>query len=420
MSTATLSAPPLRIHAPVAQKVSTSQRTTCSACGAAALEEILALPQLPLTGIFVDPAERRNYPSFDQALMHCPVCGHGQLRESVDPAYLYQDTYTHRSSLSPISTRGNDFFLSFLNDVTAGRHFDSIAEIGCNDLYLLRKIADRGTHLAGFDPIWKDRVATDAGSIRVHGKYIEEIDPARDLAAPPDLVLSVHTLEHVNHPLNSLRPIFDHAQPGALFLVEVPSLDTLVTIGRFDQLFHQHLNYFSLASFHGMIRELGGEYVAHRYNYGYWLGTMMVAFRKPARSANGAVSAVPAPSAPTIQDIRNGHARFREQLAGVRTSLERLIRQGTPAVGFGAAQMVPTLAYHMQTDLGFLAAILDDNPGKTGLSYPSIATTIRPAADFPDLQQHAVLLTACDSARVLLPRLISLRPRYLLNPCNPF
>jgi hypothetical protein len=82
--------------------------------------------------------------------------------------------------------------------------------------------------------------------------------------------------------------------------------------------------------------------------------------------------------------------------------------------------MVPTLAYHMQTDLGFLAAILDDNPGKTGLSYPSIATTIRPAPDFPDLQQHAVLLTACDSARVLLPRLISLRPRYLLNPCNPF
>src|ERR1051325_8509496 len=107
MSTATLNAPPLRIDNPRARKVATSQRGSCSACGCSAIEEVLSLPQLPLTGVFVDPAQRENFPSFDQALMRCANCGHVQLRESVDPAYLYQDTYTHRSSLSPISTRGN-------------------------------------------------------------------------------------------------------------------------------------------------------------------------------------------------------------------------------------------------------------------------------------------------------------------------
>ena len=417
MSSTTFSAPPLRINTPVARKVATSRRHTCSACGKAALEEILSLPDLPLTGVFIDPAQRENFPNFDQALMRCCGCGHAQLRESVDPSYLYQDTYTHRSSLSPISTRGNDFFLSFLNDVTGDRKFESIAEIGCNDLYLLNKIAHRGTHLIGFDPIWKDRVADGAGKIQVSGKYIEEIVPAKDIPVRPDLVLSVHTLEHVDHPLNSLRPIFEHAQPGALFLVEVPSMDTLLTINRFDQVFHQHLNYFSLASFRSMIVGLGGEYVAHRYNYGYWLGTMMVAFRKPA--GRPAEASVAMPPAPTIANIRNGHKRFREQLAGVRTTMEHLIRQGVPAVGFGAAQMVPTLAYHMQTDLGFLDSILDDNPAKTGLTYPSIGTTIRPASDFPDLQNHAVLLTACDSARMILPRLAALRARYIVQPCNP-
>ena len=150
--------------------------------------------------------------------MYCACCGHAQLRECVDPSYLYQDTYTHRSSLSPIATRGNDFFLSFLTDVTGTRKFESIVEIGCNYLYLLNKISHRGHELTGFDPIWRDRAAPVDGAIRVSGKYVEEIDPPVDFQSRPDLVLSVHTLEHVNDPLESLRPIFDYARPGALFL----------------------------------------------------------------------------------------------------------------------------------------------------------------------------------------------------------
>lgn len=418
MSISTFAAPPLKINTPVAKKVDTVRRQTCSACGRSQLEEVLDLPNLPLTGVFVDPAQRRNYPSFDQALMRCAACGHAQLRESVDPSYLYQDTYTHRSSLSPISTRGNDFFLTFLNEVAGDRKFKSIVEIGCNDLYLLNKISHRGEALTGFDPIWKDRSAEGTSGVRVSGKYIEEIDPSTDIPVRPDLVLSVHTLEHVSHPLDSLRPIFEHAQPGALFVVEVPSLDTLITINRFDQVFHQHLNYFSLASFQSMVCGLGGEYVAHRFNYGYWLGTMMVAFRKP----DGRTSRVTTdlPPAPSVDEIREGHSRFREQLSGVRRTLERLTRRGTPVIGFGAAQMVPTLAYHFQSDFGFLESILDDNPAKAGLSYPSIATTIRPASEKGDLQAYAVLVTACDSSRVLLPRLVGLRARYLIQPCNPF
>ncbi|MBI4626762.1 MAG: methyltransferase domain-containing protein [Verrucomicrobia bacterium] len=403
---------------PTPEKIPTTRRQACSACGHAGLEEVIDLPGLPLTGIFVLPHERAGYPSFDQGLMRCTECGHGQLRETVDPRYLYQETYTHRSSLSPISARGNDFFLSFLEEIAAARRFECIAEIGCNDLYLLKKLAGRGEHRVGFDPIWKDRAADSAGGIRVFGKYIEEIDPARDLPAPADLVLSVHTLEHVDHPLNSLRPIFEHARPGALFVLEVPSLDTLLSIGRFDQIFHQHLNYFSLASMRRMIRQLGGEFISHRFNYGYWLGTMLVAFRKPSPAGTGA-GAGPAPPPIGREEILTRYGHYRQAIGSVATALEHLIRQGTPAVGFGAAQMVPTLAYHLQSDLGCLQAILDDNPDKAGRTYPSIATTIRLAADYPHLEDYAVLVTALDSARPILNRVTSLRARYLIVTHNP-
>ncbi|WP_221029994.1 class I SAM-dependent methyltransferase [Actomonas aquatica] len=408
---------PTTLTQPRAEKVATHQRTCCSACGCNALEEVLDLPRLPLTGIFVSPQTRADYPEFDQALLRCTACGHGQLRDSVDPIYLYQDTYTHRSSLSPISTRGNDFFHRFIEDVAGDRHFESVAEVGCNDLYLLKKLQSRATHLTGFDPIWKDHQPAEAGEIRVFGKYVEEIT-AEDLPERPDLVVSVHTLEHVDNPLESLRPIYAHARPGALFMIEIPSLDTLLTINRFDQVFHQHLNYFSLASAQRMVECLGGEYLDHRFNYGYWLGTMMVAFRKPADGAKAStITRAPVASA---ADIRAQYARYRRQMSDLTAQLRHHLDRGVPAVGFGAAQMVPTLAYHMGTDLSELQAIVDDNPDKNGRTWPSIGTTIASSAEFNDLSGHAVLLTALDSARVLIPHLIQKNARYLLVPNNPF
>ena len=408
---------PTTFEKPTAQRVPTHQRRCCSACGHAGLEQVLDLPDLPLTGIFVSPSTRSDYPNFDQALMRCPSCGHAQLRESVDPIYLYQDTYTHRSSLSPISTRGNDFFHRFIEDVAGDRHFESVAEIGCNDLYLLKKLKSRATHLTGFDPIWKDHEPVEAGDIRVFGKYIEEIT-ADDLPVAPDLVISVHTLEHVDNPLESLQPVFEQAQPGALFMIEIPSLDTLLAINRFDQIFHQHLNYFSLASAQRMVATLGGEFVAHRFNYNYWLGTMMVAFRKPAEgeSASSTVTATIADAT----EIRQLYSRYRRQMGDLAAQLQSHLDHGVPAVGFGAAQMAPMLAYHMGTDFGDLQAIVDDNPDKAGRTWPSLATTIAPSAEFADLSGHAVILTALDSARVLVPRIMSMNARYILVPNNPF
>lgn len=399
--------------------VPVTQRRVCAACGGPNLEEVISLPDLPLTGIFVLPEERGDYRAFDQALMRCTACGHGQLRDTISPTYLYQDTYTHRSSLSPISRRGNDFFLGFVEEIIGDRNFDCIAEIGCNDLYLLKKLEGRGKNRVGFDPIWKDHAPDSADSIDVHGKYVEEIDPVADLPVRPDLVLSAHTFEHVDNPLESLRGTYDRAQPGALFVLEIPSLETLLTIGRFDQIFHQHLNYFSIRSLRRMIEELGGEFIAHRYNYGYWLGTQMIAFRKPLQGeGNTGASAKPGPV--TRDRILRGYESYQRSMECLNESLRRLTDSGAPAIGFGAAQMVPVLAYHMKSDLANLRFILDDNPDKKGRTYPSIATTIDFAPDYKTLKDYAVLITALDSARAVTERLRALSARYIVTPQGVF
>jgi hypothetical protein len=384
------------------------------------LEQILALPGFPLTGIFVRPEERERFALFDQALLRCTSCGHAQLRDTIAPTYLYQETYTHRSSLSPIATRGNDFLFDFIQRLVPGRRFKSIAEIGCNDLYLLRKLKDHGDCRVGFDPIFKGQPTGVVDGISVVDKYIEEIDPAHDMAVRPDLVISANTLEHVDDPLHSLQPVFDHAADGAIFVVEVPSFDTLVTTSRYDQIFHQHLNYYSLASFQAMIRQLGGEYLAHCFNYEYWLGTMVIAFTKPAARHRATSTETPAAVAPSREIFDAQFRHFQRQLGTLADTMAQVRAKGTPLYGYGAAQMVPTLAYHLDTDLSFLQAILDDNPAKQGLTYPNLRVMIESTAGHPSFRDYGMFVTAPDSARPIISRLTERRARYIFYPFHVF
>jgi len=394
-----------------------TQRKNCAACGSTVLREVLHLPKFPLTGIFVKPNDMNAYPVFDQALLLCVECGHGQLLNTVDPKYLYQETYTHRSSASSIATSGNDFFYHFVKGIIGDRRFRCVVELGCNDLYLLNKLALHADFLNGFDPIWKGRPAPVFETIRVEGKYLEEIVPRDDFPEPPDLVVSVHTLEHVNRPLAGLQPVFEASREGALFVVEVPCLDSLVTSSRFDQVFHQHLNYFSLSSLLRMVRELGGIYVSHRFNYGYWFGTLLLAFRKES-SESQASSNQGSTMMRAATDVLPAFELFRSQLQSFAGIVEQLRRRRVRVFGYGAAQMVPVLAYHMESDLGLLESVLDDDRDREGLMYPGLKPLIRLPDEIADLGDSAIAVLALDSARPILKRLFEFGPRYILCPLH--
>lgn len=393
-----------------------SRKESCSVCSSDDLVQVVDLPKFPITGIFLTAPDGQDYPNVDQGLLLCRQCGHGQLLNNLDPEYVYNNTYTHRSSLSPIATGGNDFLFEFLKRVTEGRRFRRIVEIGCNDLYMLQKLEPMGEQLVGIDPIWSDQELPSTEKIRVVGKFVEDIDAEQDLGGPPDLLVSAHTFEHVLEPRQQLQRLMDMASPGALFVVEVPGFDSLLTNYRFDQVFHQHIHYFSLASFRRMVDEIGGKYLAHDFNYQYWGGTMMVAFQKDGREPSSeATSTLPRPNE---QLVRERYRFFQDQLAHLSGVIDSL--RSVPIYGYGAAQMLPTLAYHLQSDMSFLECVLDDDPSRSGSTYPHLNVWIRRPEPDQDLADAGVLVTALDSVRPILRRVISMKPRHILVPLHGF
>lgn len=379
----------------------------CGVCSNDELECVLDLPNLPLTGIYIDVNQDDTYPLINQALMMCNKCGHMQLKYMVDPQYLYQDTYTHRSGESPISKSGNDFFIEFLKNNNKQNKIDSLFEIGCNDLYLLSQLKDSASELVGVDPIWEEKVSLKEG-ITVLGGFAEDVDYENVFKKKPDFVISSHTFEHIQDVHKVLESVLNNLEEGSKFLIEIPCADTMLKICRFDQVFHQHFNYFSLHSFFNFIQLHGCEFLEYTMNYNYWGGTMLISFKK-----GGNYNQENPFKKFTSLDVIKRFEIFQNDLKNV----QRLVSvMDEDIYGFGAAQMLPILAYHMD-NLPFIKAIIDDNPERCGRKLVGLDIPIVSSDSIKNLQNSVVMITALDSTKTILSRLNKdFNPRYIIRP----
>lgn len=388
-----------------------ARREVCAVCAGGGLEPVVDLPKLPLTGIYCREPMEMPVAGFDQQLLLCGSCGHAQLARQLVPGVLYDDRYSFRTSASATARKGTTFFLSLLEEMAPERQFNCALDLGCNDLYLLAQLKDRARVRVGIDPLWcgREELREDK-SIRVIGSTIEEVETAFLAQARPDLVLCRHTLEHIREPGAVLQRLLDVAAPDALFLFEVPGFDVLVRKLRFDQIFHQHLHYFNLSSFRRLIGGVGGRYLAHREHYQDW-GALLVAFTRGNGQKQAHHEIEGAFEASTIRDR---YRLFRRHMSAFNDFL--LSFEGEKVYGYGAAQMLPVLAYHLGNDLSLLSLVVDDDPGKDGLYYWNLPPPIGRADCVTDWEGASVLITAVDSARAILNKLLLRSPLQILYP----
>jgi len=379
----------------------------CVICGGAT-EKVWGLANLPLTDTFTKEKLDVPFDGFDQAFRFCNDCRHGQLESVVSPKILYGGNYCFRTSASPTARKGTEFFFSVLNRVAPDRTFNCAIDLGCNDLFLLDQLAGRARHRVGVDPIWKGKEhERDGDDVQVIGAGLEEANLDR-LPEKPDLIVCRHTLEHLAHPVDVIQRLLDVAAEDALFIFEVPGLEALVNRHRFDQVFHQHLQYFSQQSFLRMLTKVDASALHLSLNYHDW-GAFAVAFVR----ADGREPVSPLSEAPDIERVQSSLEIFRAMMDTTRRSLDSL--EG-PVFGYGAAQMLPVLAYHLKSDMSFLDAVIDDDPEKEGAHYWNLPVRIVPLGQVSGLADASVLITAVDGAQPILERLFRHRPKHIIYP----
>src|SRR2546428_9020862 len=236
------------------------QRTTaiavreCRLCSARRLTRVLSLGN-QFVSDFVTPAG--EHPKSPLELVRCQHCGLIQLKHTFPRTNLYRH-YWYRSGISKTMRDA-------LADVAAEAHRvakpaagDIVIDTGCNDGTLLRSYPKTGLRLVGFEPaenlIEDARKGTDCvfNDFFRAGIFGEKF--GREKAK---IITSVAMFYDLEDPNSFVTDIVDCLARDGVWVVQQNYLATMLQKNGFDNIGHEHLEYYSLSTMERLLAKHG-------------------------------------------------------------------------------------------------------------------------------------------------------------------
>ena len=352
------------------------------------IEPFLSFGQMPLADAFVDPARPADEFFFDLAIGLCEGCGTVQLCERVPDAYMFHDAYAYYSSTSVGMRR---HFTAYAADVRRRLHAvraPFVVEIGCNDGILLESFAAAGIRHLGIDPAGNVVAEAVRKGLHVQQAFFSARMAANVASAHgrADAIVAANVICHVA----DIHSVFDGVQrllgPAGIFVFEDPYIGAILDSTAVDQIYDEHVFYFSvsavrrIAEMHGL--ELvdvapqavhGGElryYLRHR---GAQTPSAAVADWIEREQATGLAG----PRA--YRQFADRAGRIRDEL---RATIVRRVASGQRIAGYGATAKSSTIINYAGLGPGEIEFIADVTPTKQGKLTPGAHIPVRPPEHF--------------------------------------
>jgi SAM-dependent methyltransferase len=225
------------------------KRKNCSSCNSNDFSVILNLGIVPLAGYFPNKDEIGVESKYPLSLLVCNGCKLTQTDSVINPKILFED-YRYLSSVG-LSNHFNEVanILDKKYNVK-GKH---ILEIGCNDGVLLEPLSKLGAEVEGVDPaVNVVKIATDRG-LKVYNDYFnDETFGHEKFKSKYDLVVSNNAFAHIIDIQSVIRGIRYVLKPNGNFIFEVHYLDKLIKGKQWDNVYHEHIFYYSITSLKNM------------------------------------------------------------------------------------------------------------------------------------------------------------------------
>jgi SAM-dependent methyltransferase len=378
----------------------------------------------PMADTFI-PAERRYegdrvYPLVCDL---CASCGQIQLRVITDPEERYSHfEYSYTSSNSNFS---RTHWRRYAADVTARANVPKgarVVEIGSNDGYLSEQLNAAGFHAFGVDPSAAMCVLARERGVEVRAALFTRA-LAGELAAAwgqrPALIAANNVLNHANDPKDFALGVHDLLAPDGTFVFELPYWLRTIEEGKFDQIYHEHVGYFTVRYAKSLFGAAGMK-VVHAEEVDYHGGSIRVFVRHAGREEDSVQRLVdkeeasklfdPVTYGAFMQALRARRDRFMERIFSLKAA-------GQSLVCVGAAAKANTFLKYYNLDASIVDWVTDASPSKIGKYTPCTRIPIASDEVFRRYGRVYAIITSWNLADTLRSALLAINPRIeFLNP----
>ena len=222
-------------------------RLRCLCCNKKKLHEIIDLGLHSFADRFVPKGKLDiTDPKYPLVLDMCNNCKFIQSRTITTPKNRYLEIdYSYTSSNSNYSRNHWVEFVGSLEKRISLKN-KKIIEIGSNDGFLSYLLKKKGAEVLGVD--------ASEFMVKISKKKINAIQSIfsnsqskkiKKLFGKADIIIANNVFNHSDNPLDFLKGVYNLLKENSIFIFEQPNLTIGVLSFKFDQIYHEHISYFT-------------------------------------------------------------------------------------------------------------------------------------------------------------------------------
>ena len=219
----------------------------CRSCGNKNLKRVVSLGYQPLANNLLNKINEKceMYPL---EVNYCENCHNCQLSVSIDPTKMFSN-YLYTSSTSKLFV--NHFVTAakkYIKDLKLNKKKSLIIDIGSNDGVALKPFLDLGyKNILGVEPAKNLAKLANKNKIKTFNGFLEKKN-IKKIKKNADLILASNVFAHSDKLKEMAECMFKLLGKNGTIIIEVQYLMNTLKDLTFDNIYHEHYNYWSLTS----------------------------------------------------------------------------------------------------------------------------------------------------------------------------
>ena len=347
--------------------------TCCRICDGGDLAPVLDLGRQPWCNNFLRADECGREPLYPLRLVYCHSCGAAQLDYTVPKEVMFGDhTY-----LSGVTRTLAAHFRSVAEDVDArffqDRPGKAALDIGSNDGTQLLQFRALAYDVLGVESARTPAArAVDAGIPTVNAFFNAEV--AHGLGRQFDVVNAAGVFFHLEELHSFTEGVREALAADGVFVVQCLYMKCIVEHTAFDQIYHEHLTYYTLQSLERLLSRHGLEAFDAYVSPIHGGSAIVFASHAGARAPSSRLLALRAAEVQSGANRYGTYTAFAARVAALREQgvayLAAQRRAGRRIFGFGAPAKGNTLLNYFGLGRDTIECLVEKNALRRGLYAP--------------------------------------------------
>ena len=351
----------------------------CKVCNSKNIAPLLRLGKSPLANNLISN-QREKFNTYLLEVNYCIDCFNCQLSYHLDPKMMF-DHYLYRSSTAKKFVQHFDKAAKkYMTEY--GLNEDSlVVDIGSNDGIGIKYFNDKKINVIGIEPAKNLAEFSNSNGIKTINSYFNETVADKIITenGSADLVLASNVFAHSDNLYNIAENAIRLLKKDGTFIIEFQYFIDNLKNGDFDNIYHEHYNYWNIHSLKIFFEKLGFP-ISRVERIDTHGGSIRAYINKNKKTDDDSLKIMLSEEKKFgINDYKKLSKYAKDITMNRKKTLDKINnfkKEGKKIIGYGAPAKATTLLNYFGINSNQIDSIIEDNPLKVNKIIPGTGIKI--------------------------------------------